>query len=232
MKRLLITLFVLGLAGQGFAQDATAPAAPAPAAPAAPATPAAPNDGANTAPVPALPNGWQGLLDLVNNPGPTFSYLGNDLKKNTGFKIESTIPFLGFNWKQGTATAGDTIPFFHEGSYLYTGFAFGKNLNNGTLKVQNVEFSEGVRLNAFTRPCIRWILNQATFHQLEKSTVLDAVANGNSIGINAGHNWAGPDGKTIINDYSGYVGFEVVFGGNPNTPSAQAAKRTRKVWLR
>ena len=154
------------------------------------------------------------------------------MKANTVFKVESTIPYMAFDWKHGVASAGDIVPFFHEGSYLYTGLSVGKNLNNGTITIQNVTLGEGVRLNAFTRPFIRWTLDQVTFHQLEKSTVLDAIAKGNSTGILAGHNTQGPDQKVLFNDIAGFVGFEIMVGADPNAPSAQAVNRTREWYLK
>jgi hypothetical protein len=80
---------------------------------------------------------------------------------------------------------------------------------------------------------VTWLLNKVTLGTLNKHTLLDTIAKGTSTGVLVGHNWNDDSTKKVVfNQVAGFVGIEVVFGGDPSAPSAQAEKSSRKLYVR
>src|SRR5579883_3031959 len=190
MKKLLMALMLLGgvanAAPVGFggvsadsveAKDASAPVVVAPTTPTLDTTTVKAQLAA------AIP----GVLNLIADPSKEFKALGADIKNNTGFRIDSAIPYESFDWKHGQYATGAAVPFLHVGSYLYTAGAIGRGDSaHGTPVITDASAFEGVRLNDLTRPALYFLMNQITFHQLDKGPLLAAIANGSSVGIKAG----------------------------------------------
>lgn len=217
MKNLVLVLAVLFTSVGVRAQDASAPAA-------APSTPAATPAPETIVSAPAFIGKLAGLGDDVR-------FILNDFKKNTRFKIDSTVPLTEYDWKHGQWSAGSAIPFLNEGSYLWTGGELTKSLSDPN-RIGKAGLVEGVRLNDVTRPATQFVLSKVFQLDLQKHTMLDFLAKSTSAGVTGGHDFNSPDmKKVIINSWTMFFGLEMAFGPDPSAPAAQSVK-SRKVYFR
>jgi len=171
---------------------------------------------AQEVPVPVTPGLIQSQIAKVKDFG---TFIWSDVKNNTGFKLDSTIPYSAVDWKRGVWSAGTATPFFHVGSYLYTGVSASWITSSRT--PSQASLVEGVRLNGVTRPAACYILDKLTFNNLDKLPLLEKVANATSVGILGGHDFNYTEKeKVVINTVSMFFGFEIAFGAPKATASS------------
>ena len=152
----------------------------------------------------------QDVLAGIQQIPTDIKYLGNDIKTNTQFKIDSAITYTAADWHTGTISVGEAVPFFDIGSYDY--LAAGAAWTTSPFCVSQVTLMDGVRLNPITRPVITEIFNGLTLGNIDKVPLLASVANATTTGINVGHNLNGPSQKLIINTEGIWTGLEIAFG--------------------
>jgi hypothetical protein len=173
-----------------------------------------------------VPTAHAGLLDLQTYVD-FGKHLVEDVKTNTGIKIERAIPYTSVDWERGEWAAGSAFPFAHIGSYWWFGGALSKDISDANGRAELVN---GIRLNKITRPLANKALNALTFGNLDKVTFLQYLAESSSVGVTAGHDFGYEEKKkVVINSYGLFLGFEVVFGG---TDEVVASKAKRPVYLR
>jgi len=173
---------------------------------------------------PVTPGLIQGQVDKVRDFG---GYVWLDLRKNTGFKVDSTIPYSAVDWKRGIWSAGSAVPFFHLGSYVYTGVS--ASWINSARAPSQASLVQGVRLNDVTRPVVCWVLNKVSFNNLDKMPLLEKIANASSVGVLAGHDFNYTEkSKVVINTASMFFGVEIAFG----KPQLKTSSSRNQMYIR
>ena len=169
-----------------------------------------------------------GPLDLVTNGVRS---VVTDIKTNTKFRIDSTVPLTEFDWQRGEWSAGTAVPFFQLGSYAYTGFAYTKSLT--TNRIGKAGIIQGVRLNGITRPAAVYALNKVLLGTLDQHTMLDFLAKSTSAGITAGHDFNSLDRKKVaFNSFTAFFGLEMAFGPDPSAVTTAETKKVRSMYFR
>ena len=149
----------------------------------------------------------------------------DDIKSNTGFAVESAIPYTSVDWNRGSWAAGSAFPFFHVGSYIYVAGALSKDISDSSGRS---EMLTGFRLNKLTRPLAVKALDTMTFGNLDKVAFLEYLAKSTSVGATVGHDFSYEEKKKVVfNSYGLFFGFEVMFGDNGNVVSASATSSRR-----
>jgi hypothetical protein len=157
-------------------------------------------------------------------------FIIDDLKANTKFKIDSTIPLTEYDWRRGQWSYGTAVPFLNIGSYLYTGAVITKNIEGN--RIDKAGLIQGIRLNDITRPLAQGFFEKVLRLDLDKHTMLDFLAKSTSAGVTAGHDFNSPDMKKVaINSFTAFFGLEMAFGPSPEKVTAQSVK-ARKLYFR
>lgn len=151
------------------------------------------------------------IINAIEGIPGDISFLGNDLKENTRFKVDSAISYAAADWHSGKTSVGEAIPFLSVGSYDY--IAAGAAWTTNPVGVSQAVVMDGVRLNAFTRPALTWIFDKATLGNIDRVPLLAYLANASATGVVCGHNFnAGANQKLVINTEGVWTGVEIAVG--------------------
>ena len=143
--------------------------------------------------------------------------LWEDVKADTGFKVDSTIGAVFFDSGDGAKFATDLTPFWHAGSYLFLGAGFGARIDSsasGSGSKGLALLGPGLRLTGITRPLIHKALSQIPWLK-KNAPLIDAAADAVSVTYAGGHDRNHPTkDKVLFNRHGITLGLELAFGGS------------------